>query len=55
MNEIFKNAHDAYAKRAQIDLFDEDQTLIIRDNGVGMTRDDFEGKWLVLSWSLRAR
>lgn len=48
INEIFKNAHDAYAKRAQIDLFEEDQTLIIRDDGVGMTLEDVEGKWLVL-------
>lgn len=48
INEIFKNAHDAYARRAQIDLFEDDQTLIIRDNGVGMTKEDFEGKWLVL-------
>ncbi len=48
INEIFKNAHDAYAKRAQIDLFEEDDTLVIRDDGVGMTREDFEDKWLVL-------
>lgn len=48
INEIFKNAHDAYARSAQIDLFEEDQTLIIRDNGVGMTLEDVEGKWLVL-------
>jgi len=48
INEIFKNAHDAYAKSAQIDLFEKDQSLLIRDNGVGMTREDFEGKWLVL-------
>jgi len=48
ISELFKNAHDAYAKRAEIDYFEEEDLLVIRDNGVGMTREDFEGKWLVL-------
>lgn len=48
INEIFKNSHDAYAKDARIDFFEEDSTLIIRDNGVGMTEVDFENRWLVL-------
>jgi len=48
ISELFKNAHDAYAKRAEIDYFEEDDLLVIRDDGVGMTRDDFESKWLVL-------
>lgn len=48
ISELFKNAHDAYAKRAEIDYFEEDNLLVIRDNGVGMTKEDFEGKWLVL-------
>jgi len=46
--ELFKNSHDAYATHARIDFFEEDETLVIRDNGVGMTRADFEEKWLVL-------
>jgi signal transduction histidine kinase len=48
INEIFKNAHDAYAKQVRIDFFEDEGTLIIRDDGVGMTREDFEEKWLVL-------
>lgn len=48
INEIFKNAHDAYAKRARIDFFEDEGTLVIRDDGIGMTKEDFEGKWLVL-------
>lgn len=48
ISEVFKNAHDAYAKRAEIDYFEEDNLLVIRDNGLGMTKEDFEGKWLVL-------
>src|SRR5687768_12993059 len=48
INEIFKNAHDAYAKQVRIDFFEDEGTLVIRDDGVGMTREDFEDKWLVL-------
>jgi signal transduction histidine kinase len=48
INELFKNAHDAYAKRVRVDFFEDEGTLVIRDNGVGMTKDDFEEKWLVL-------
>src|SRR5580704_6179641 len=48
ISELFKNAHDAYAKKVQLDFFEDEGTLIIRDNGVGMTKEDFEEKWLVL-------
>ena len=51
--ELFKNAYDAYAKRVQVDYLrgngvDENGTILVRDNGIGMTKDDFENKWLVL-------
>ncbi len=51
--ELFKNAHDAYAKHVRVDYFEDDGPggkgfLMVRDDGVGMTRDDFENKWLVL-------
>lgn len=51
--ELFKNAYDAYAKQVQVDYLrgnglDENGTLLVRDNGIGMTKDDFENKWLVL-------
>ena len=51
--EIFKNSHDAYADNVKVDYF-EDYTddgqsyLLIRDDGIGMTRDEFERNWLVL-------
>ena len=53
LTELFKNAHDAYAKNVRVDFFEDagpgsEGLLIVRDNGVGMTRDDFENKWLVL-------
>lgn len=51
--ELFKNAYDAYAKKVQVDYLknngpDGNGTLLIRDNGFGMTQEDFENKWLVL-------
>lgn len=48
INEIFKNAYDAYAKEVRVDYLENDNVLFIRDNGYGMTRDDFENKWLTL-------
>jgi signal transduction histidine kinase len=54
ISELFKNAHDAYAGRAEIDYFEEDNLLVIRDDGVGMTKADFEGKWLVLGTESKA-
>lgn len=48
ISELFKNAHDAYADHAEVDYFRSDNLLVIRDDGIGMTRDDFENRWLVL-------
>jgi signal transduction histidine kinase len=53
LSELFKNAHDAYATEVSVDFFENagqggEGFLAIRDNGTGMTRKDFEEKWLVL-------
>ena len=48
LHELFKNAHDAYADNVEVDFFRESNLLLLRDDGVGMTREDFEGKWLTL-------
>jgi signal transduction histidine kinase len=53
LTELFKNAHDAYAKNVRVDYFEDagqgaEGLIIVRDDGVGMTRHDFEDKWLVL-------
>ncbi|MGE5514641.1 MAG: ATP-binding protein [Bacteroidota bacterium] len=47
-HELFKNAHDAYARRVEVDYFRADRELMLRDNGDGMSLVDFEGKWLTL-------
>ena len=48
IHELFKNAHDAYADHVRVDFLREDQLLLLRDDGLGMTRDDFESRWLTL-------
>jgi signal transduction histidine kinase len=48
INELFKNAHDAYADNVDIDYFRTDGLFILRDNGLGMTKIDFESRWLTL-------
>src|ERR1700735_5525573 len=53
LSELFKNAHDAYAHNASVDYFESagaknEGFLVIRDDGVGMTREDFEERWLIL-------
>lgn len=54
INEIFKNAYDAYAKEVRVDYIENNNILFIRDNGYGMTRNDFENKWLTLGTDSKA-
>lgn len=46
--ELFKNAHDAYADRVEADYFYQDELLVVRDDGMGMTPGDLESRWLTL-------
>ena len=48
ISELFKNAHDAYADHVEVDFFRSDSLLVIRDDGIGMTLEEFESNWLVL-------
>jgi signal transduction histidine kinase len=48
INELFKNAHDAYADNVEIDYFRKQKLFILRDDGLGMTKSDFESRWLTL-------
>jgi len=48
ISELFKNAHDAYADHVEVDFFRSDLLLVIRDDGIGMTPEEFEANWLVL-------
>ncbi|WP_315079580.1 ATP-binding protein [Acinetobacter guillouiae] len=48
LSELFKNAHDAYADNVEVDYIRKRNLLILRDNGLGMTRDEFEDRWLTI-------
>ena len=41
ISELFKNAHDAYADYAIVDYYRSDRLFILRDDGIGMTEEDF--------------
>lgn len=48
INELIKNAHDAYADNFDIDYLRTSNLLILRDDGLGMTREEFETRWLTI-------
>lgn len=47
--ELVKNSVDARAKN--IDVIIRDDQIIIKDDGIGMTLDDIENKWLFIGYS----
>lgn len=49
INELFKNAHDAYADKVEVDYFRNEKLFILRDDGLGMTKEEFVARWLVLA------
>lgn len=49
INELFKNAHDAYADHVEVDYLRIQKLFVLRDDGLGMTKEDFEKRWLVLA------
>jgi signal transduction histidine kinase len=49
ISELFKNAHDAYAKEVVIDYLREEDLLVIHDDGIGMSPEQFEDRWLTLA------
>ena len=48
ISELFKNSHDAYADLAVADFFRSQSLFVIRDDGIGMSREEFEKRWLML-------
>ncbi|APC75093.1 TPA: ATP-binding protein [Pseudomonas aeruginosa] len=53
IHELFKNAHDAYAERVEVDYFRQARVLVLRDDGYGMTKEDVESRWLTLGTESR--
>lgn len=49
ISELWKNSYDAYAREVNLYLFDgEIDVAALFDNGHGMSRDEFETKWLTV-------
>lgn len=48
ISELFKNAHDAYARNVEVDYLRRENLFLLRDDGLGMTKADFEERWLSL-------
>lgn len=54
ISELFKNAHDAYATGAAADFVRYRELFVLRDDGIGMTREQFERRWLTLGTAAKA-
>ena len=48
ISELFKNAWDAYAERAMLDVYPERDQAILWDDGIGMTEEEVLHRWLVV-------
>lgn len=55
ISELWKNAYDAYARNVALDIYDGPAPLaIISDDGHGMSRREFETRWLVVGTESKA-
>jgi signal transduction histidine kinase len=49
ISELWKNAYDAYARRVGLEVFDGERPVaLLWDDGHGMSRSEFEERWLVI-------
>ncbi len=49
ISELFKNAHDAYADRVEVDYYRRDGLFVLRDDGLGMQTEEFVDRWLTIA------
>jgi len=55
ISELWKNSFDAYARNAELHLFDDGANVVaLVDDGHGMTIDDLINKWLVIGTESKA-
>lgn len=54
INELFKNAFDAYANRVVADFDEARDFLLLRDDGIGMSTSDFIDRWLTVGTDSKA-
>ena len=55
INELIKNAYDAYADHFDASYLRSNDMLVLRDDGIGMSREDFENRWLTLGTESKSR
>ncbi len=55
INELIKNSYDAYADHFDASYLRESKMLVLRDDGIGMSREDFENRWLTLGTESKSR
>lgn len=48
ISELFKNAYDAYSTKVTLNLFVNENSIVLSDNGIGMSENDINNKWLVV-------
>ena len=53
ISELFKNAHDAYADHVEVDFFKPRRLFVVRDDGVGMSYEEFVNNWLTLATDVK--
>lgn len=51
--ELVKNSFDADAKN--VDLYFDDDQIIVADDGIGMSYEDIENKWLFVAYSSKKK
>jgi signal transduction histidine kinase len=55
ISELWKNSFDAYARSVYLDIYDSEQPVAaLVDDGHGMNRAEFVGKWLVVGTESKA-
>ena len=61
ISELWKNGYDAYAGTVSCDLYQADYKgltspiFLLSDDGVGMSYEDLQEKWIVLGTDSKAR
>lgn len=55
INELIKNAYDAYADHFDASYIRSKGMLVLRDDGIGMSREDFENRWLTLGTESKSK
>src|ERR1700694_3640200 len=51
--ELVKNSYDADATTCEIRIAEDGEFLVVADNGLGMTLEDFEQRWMRIATSAK--